>query len=64
MSSYHLAQLNIAKMKYSVESAEMSEFVDNLNRINALADSAAGFVCDCKATMVMRQASVFLDRLR
>ena len=44
MTSYHLAQLNIAKMQFSIESAEMSEFVDNLNRINALADSAAGFV--------------------
>lgn len=31
-------------MKYSIESGEMSDFVDNLEAINALADSSPGFV--------------------
>ena len=44
MPSYHLAQLNIAKMKYPAEAIEMAEFRDNLDRINALADEAPGFV--------------------
>ena len=44
MRSHHLAQLNIAKMKYSIESAEMADFVDNLENINLLADSSPGFV--------------------
>jgi Domain of unknown function (DUF3291) len=44
MKSYHLAQLNIAKMKYSIEDPEMSDFVANLERINALAEKAPGFV--------------------
>jgi len=44
VSSCHLVQLNIAKMKYSIESGEMSDFVDNLEAINALADSSPGFV--------------------
>jgi hypothetical protein len=44
MAEYHLAQLNIAAMKYSMESAEMSGFVDNLERINALADNSPGFI--------------------
>lgn len=44
MSDYNLAQLNIAAMKYPIDSPEMSEFVDNLDRINALADEAPGFV--------------------
>ncbi|MGI9319010.1 MAG: DUF3291 domain-containing protein [bacterium] len=44
MYSYHLAQLNIAKMQYPIDSPEMQEFVDNLERINALADQAPGFV--------------------
>ena len=44
MSSCHLVQLNIAKMKFSIESTEMSDFVDNLETINALADSSPGFV--------------------
>jgi hypothetical protein len=44
MTAYHLAQLNIANMKYSIESPEMSDFVDNLDRINALAEDSPGFV--------------------
>ena len=39
-----LAQLNIAKAKYSLEDLEMKEFVDNLEPINALAESCQGFV--------------------
>ena len=44
MPSHHLAQLNIAKMKYSIESVDMADFVDNLENINLLADSSPGFV--------------------
>lgn len=44
MSKYNLAQLNIADMKYPIESPEMSEFVENLEPINALADQSPGFV--------------------
>ncbi|MFC6670797.1 DUF3291 domain-containing protein [Marinobacterium aestuariivivens] len=44
MSRYQLAQLNIARMKYPLESPEMADFVANLERINALADTSPGFV--------------------
>ncbi len=44
MPSYHLAQLNIAKMKYSLEDPVMVDFINNLDRINQLADKAPGFV--------------------
>lgn len=44
MSVHHLAQLNIAAMKASLESAEMADFVANLERINTLAEAAPGFV--------------------
>ena len=44
MSSYHLAQLNIAKMKYPAEAPEMADFTNNLERINALADQSPGFI--------------------
>lgn len=44
MASHHLAQLNIATMKEPLESPSMADFVANLDRINALAESAAGFV--------------------
>jgi hypothetical protein len=41
---YQLAQLNIAKIIYAIDSAEMSGFVQNLDRINALAEESMGFV--------------------
>lgn len=41
---YQLAQLNIAKAKYPLDDPAISEFVDNLEPINALADAAAGFI--------------------
>ncbi|MWV16186.1 DUF3291 domain-containing protein [Pseudomonas sp. L-22-4S-12] len=44
MSRYHLAQLNIASMKEPLESPGMADFVANLERINALAESSPGFV--------------------
>lgn len=40
----HLAQLNIAKAKYSLESPEIKEFVDNLEPVNNLAESSDGFI--------------------
>ncbi len=40
----HLAQLNIAKAKYSLEAPEIKEFVDNLEPINKLAESSNGFI--------------------
>ncbi len=42
--AFQLAQLNIARMRFPLESPEMADFVNNLDRINALADSSEGFV--------------------
>ncbi|WP_296270748.1 DUF3291 domain-containing protein [Pseudomonas sp. UBA6323] len=44
MSTYHLAQLNIALMTAPLESPQMADFVANLERINALAESSPGYV--------------------
>ena len=44
MIHYHLAQLNIAEMLEPLDSPTMADFVANLDRINALADAAPGFV--------------------
>lgn len=44
MSEYELAQLNIAKMRMPMESPGMADFTNNLDRINALAESSPGFV--------------------
>jgi hypothetical protein len=42
--TYHLAQINIARMLAPLESPVMADFVANLDRINALADDAPGFI--------------------
>ena len=44
MSNYQIAQLNIGAMKAPLDSPELKDFVDNLERINALAESSPGFV--------------------
>jgi hypothetical protein len=44
MSQYELAQLNIALLKEPLESPLLADFAANLDRINALADDAPGFV--------------------
>ena len=44
MSEYHLAQVNIAQMKFPLDDPRMRDFVDRLEAINAFADHAPGFV--------------------
>lgn len=44
MASHELAQLNIAIMRQPLDSPEMADFVNNLDRINALAEQSAGYV--------------------
>jgi heme-degrading monooxygenase HmoA len=41
---YHLAQLNIGKIKYPLDDPRMAGFVDNLDKINVLAEATPGFV--------------------
>jgi len=40
MTEYHLAQLNIATLKESLDSPALADFVANLDRINALAETS------------------------
>jgi len=44
MPEFHLAQINIATMKAPLDSPVMAGFVSRLAEINALADTAEGFV--------------------
>src|SRR5580765_2581761 len=44
MSKYQLAQLNVATLKSPLDSPQLKDFVDNLDRINALAEQSDGFV--------------------
>jgi Domain of unknown function (DUF3291) len=41
---HHLAQINVARMLYPLDHPGMAGFVAQLDRINALADRAPGFV--------------------
>ncbi|XOV81360.1 MAG: DUF3291 domain-containing protein [Aestuariibacter sp.] len=40
----HLAQLNIARARFPMDSPEIKEFVDNLEYINGIADQSEGFI--------------------
>ena len=44
MPQFHLAQVNIARMKAPLDSPVMAGFVARLAEINALADNSPGFV--------------------
>ncbi len=44
MPLYHLAQLNIARMRAPIDSPEMADFVALLDSVNAVADRSPGFV--------------------
>src|SRR5882724_338528 len=41
---YHVAQVNIARMKAPLDGPLMADFVAKIPQINALADAAPGFV--------------------
>ena len=41
---YYLAQVNIGKILAPMDSPQMSEFKNNLDRINALAEASEGFI--------------------
>ena len=40
----HLAQLNVGRLRYEVDDPRMADFVNNLARVNAIADRTEGFV--------------------
>jgi len=44
MTGRHLAQFNIARIKYPLDDPRMKEFVDNVARVNGLAEGIEGFV--------------------
>lgn len=44
MKEHQLAQVNIARMLAPIDSPVMADFVNNLDRINAVAEKSEGFV--------------------
>jgi len=49
MTEYHLAQLNIAILKEPLDSPILTDFVTNLDRINALAETSSGYIWRLKS---------------
>ncbi|MFF7972185.1 DUF3291 domain-containing protein [Streptomyces sp. NPDC007905] len=43
-SSHELAQVNIARLKFPLDSPQLKDFVDALDPVNAVADASDGFV--------------------
>ncbi len=56
---YHIAQLNVAKLLQPVDHPDTKEFVDNVPRINLLAESSEGFVWRLKDAEEAAQPAVF-----
>jgi hypothetical protein len=44
MSGFHLAQFNVARLAAPIEAPQSAEFREALDRINAIAEAAPGFV--------------------
>jgi hypothetical protein len=44
MTAFHIAQVNIARMKAPLDDSSMAGFVARLDEINTLADRSPGFV--------------------
>ncbi|OIJ90663.1 DUF3291 domain-containing protein [Streptomyces monashensis] len=42
--TYELTEVNIARLKFPLDSPELKDFVDALDPVNAVADAADGFV--------------------
>ena len=61
MNELHLAQVNIAKRLAPMDDPIMQDFVNNLDRINALADESEGFVWRLKDEDKDLGAKVFQD---
>ena len=54
MTRYHLAQLNVGIIKAPLESPVMADFVNNLDRINALAEARPDSSGACKRRKATR----------
>ena len=61
MGEFHLAQVNIARRLAPMDDPIMSGFVNNLDRINAVADGSEGFIWRLKDENKDEAVSVFKD---
>lgn len=61
MSIHHLAQVNIAKRLAPLDDPIMQDFINNLDKINAIADLSAGFIWRLQDEDKVEAVSVFQD---
>ncbi|MFI1773622.1 DUF3291 domain-containing protein [Thalassobellus citreus] len=61
MSKFHLAQVNIAKILAPMDDPIMQDFVNNVDKMNAIADDADGFVWRLKDEDKEEAIRVFQD---
>ncbi|WMI65001.1 DUF3291 domain-containing protein [Aestuariibaculum sp. YM273] len=61
MKTYHLAQVNIAKGLAPLSDPIMQDFINNVDRINAIADKSDGFVWRFKDEDKDEALSVFKE---
>ncbi|WP_142786225.1 DUF3291 domain-containing protein [Changchengzhania lutea] len=61
MNEFHVAQVNIAKRLAPMEDPIMQDFVNNLGKINAIADISDGFVWRLKDDDEDEATDVFQD---
>jgi hypothetical protein len=61
MAKYHLAQVNIAKRLAPLDDPIMQDFINNLDKINALADISDGFIWRLQDEDKDEAAGVFKD---
>jgi heme-degrading monooxygenase HmoA len=40
----HLAQLNVARARHALDDPRMADFIDNLDRVNAIAERSPGYL--------------------
>ncbi len=61
MSKLHLAQVNIAKKLASLDDHIMQDFINNVDKMNTIADSSEGFIWRMKDEDKDLSAQVFQD---
>jgi len=61
MSVFHLAEVNIAKRLASMDDPIMQDFVNNVDRMNAIADASEGFIWRLKDEDKDETAIIFQD---
>lgn len=44
MDEFHIAELNVARLRYDLADPRVADFVNNLDRVNAAAERSPGFV--------------------